>query len=83
MKSTITLALAAFALSGCATTRYVTVHCVTPEQLQKLKDAEPERVGGKLTGNAQDDLKIIAGSNVELRQYGRGLLGVLGGCTGK
>ena len=76
------LTVAAIATSGCVTTRYATVHCVTPEQYQKLKDAEPRKVGDKLTGQAQDDLKIIAGNNVELREYSHGLLGVIGGCTG-
>lgn len=76
------LIAAAVAVSGCAHTRYVTVHCVTAEQHQKLKDAEPERIGGKLSGQAQDDLKIIAGNNVELREYSHGLLGVIGGCVG-
>jgi hypothetical protein len=76
------LGIIALVLSGCATTRYVTIHCVTPEQYQKLKDAEPPRVGDKLTGQAQDDLKTIAGSTVELRTYSEGLLGVLGGCVG-
>jgi hypothetical protein len=64
------------------TTRYVSVPCTTPEQYQKLKDAEPRKVGDKLTGQAQDDLKIIAGNNVELRQFGHNLLGVIEGCTG-
>ena len=82
MKYTIGIALAALALSGCATTRYAPTHCVTPEQYQKLKDAEPPKVGKDLTGQAQDDLKIIAGSNVELREYSHGLLGVIGGCVG-
>lgn len=76
----LTLALA---LAGCAgTTRIATIYCLTPPQLQKLKDAEPKRIGSELNGNAQDDLKIIAGSNIELRTYGEGLLDVLGGCTG-
>ena len=72
----------ALAVSGCATTRYAPVHCVSPQQLQKLKDAEPPKIGSRLTGQAQDDLKIIAGNNVELRQYGHGLLSVIEGCSG-
>ena len=73
--------LAALALTGCATTRFVPVHCVTKSQLEQLKRAEPPKVGQELTGQAQDDLKIIAGSNVKLRAYGHGLLGVLEGCA--
>jgi hypothetical protein len=57
------------------------VHCLSAEQYQKLKDAEPPKVGNQLTGQAQDDLKTIAGSTVELRTYSEGLLGVLGGCV--
>ena len=77
------LGMIAFALSGCVTTRYTPVYCVTPQQIDRLKAAEPPRVGEKLTGQAQDDFKIAAGSAVELRSWGEGLLGVLDGCTGK
>jgi hypothetical protein len=77
----VTLYAAALALSGCATTRYVTVACIDQPQLQRLKDAEPPRVGDRLTGQAQDDFKIAAGSAVELRSYSHGLLGVLEGCV--
>lgn len=78
----LTLCAAALALSGCATTRYVTVACIDQPQLQRLKAAEPPRVGDRLTGQAQDDFKIAAGSAVELRSYSHGLLGVLEGCVG-
>jgi len=76
-------ALVALALTGCATvhTRYSTVYCVTPDQYAKLKQAEPPKVGDKLTGNAQDDLKTIAGSAVRLRTFSDGLLGVIGSCV--
>ena len=77
------LGLIALALSGCATTRYVTVACIDQPQLQRLKNAEPPKVGKNLTGQAQEDLKIVAGSAVELRSWGEGLLGVLQGCSGK
>jgi hypothetical protein len=70
----------ALALSGCVTTRYANIYCVTPEQVQKLKDAEPPKVGADLTGQAQDDLKTIAGSAVRLRAWGEGLIGVVEGC---
>jgi hypothetical protein len=68
------------ALAGCTTARYVTVPCVTGEQYEKLKSAEPPKVGDKLTGRADEDIKPIAGSAVRLRAWGHGLLGVLEGC---
>lgn len=74
---------ALLALSGCAHDRYVVTHCLTPTQLEQLRSALPPKVGQSLTGNAQTDLKIIAGSNVELRGYAGSLLDVLAGCTGK
>lgn len=74
--------VAALLLTGCTTTRYVRVPCLTPEQLQQRKDAEPKRVGPELTGDAQKDVRIIAGSNVQLRAWGIGNLGILEGCAG-
>jgi hypothetical protein len=76
------LAIAALALAGCTTTRYVTVPCVTDQQYQKLKDAEPPKIHDKLTGKANEDIRPIAGSAVRLRSWGTGLLGVLEGCRG-
>lgn len=69
------------ALSGCTTTRYVSTPCLTTEQLDELRHAEPPKVADKLTGNAAEDIKPIAGSNIRLRAWGRGLVNVLGGCT--
>ena len=83
MKTILSIALAALALSACAPHPVAIVHCVTPEQYQKLKNAEPPKVGSKLTGQAQDDLKIIAGRTVELQSWGEGLLGVIAGCSGE
>lgn len=77
-----TLVTIALALAGCAHTRYTQIHCLTPDQYQKLKDAEPPKIGDKLTGRADEDIKPIAGSAVRLRAWGQGLLGVLGGCAG-
>lgn len=73
--------LLALALTSCQTTRYVTVSCLTPQQYQELRQALPPKVGDKLTGNAGEDIKTIAGSNVRLRGYAEGLLNVLEGCT--
>lgn len=67
-------------LSGCAT-RYVAVPCLTQQQYDELKQAEPPKIGDKLTGRADEDIKSIAGSNIRLRAWGHGLLNVLGGCT--
>jgi hypothetical protein len=73
--------LAALALTGCATTRYVTVSCVTRQQYSELQRAEPPKVGDKLTGQADSDIRIVAGSAIRLRAYSEGLMGVLGGCV--
>jgi hypothetical protein len=75
--------LALLALTGCAHTThlYTPVYCISQDQYTKLKSAEPEKIGSKLTGKAQDDLKLIAGNDVELRRYSDDLLGVVGGCV--
>lgn len=70
------------ALSACQTTRYHAVKCISPEQLAEIRKAEPPKVSRQLTGRADEDVRVIAGSNVRLRAWGRGLLGVLSGCTG-
>jgi hypothetical protein len=74
--------LAALALSGCATTRFVKSPCLSRGEFEELKQAEPEKVGPKLTGRADEDVKILGGSAVRLRGWGHGLLNVLGGCAG-
>lgn len=66
--------------SGCASTRYVTVRCISPEQLEQLRKSEPPKVGDRLTGRADEDVKIVAGSAIRLRAYAHGLLGVIEGC---
>jgi outer membrane protein assembly factor BamE (lipoprotein component of BamABCDE complex) len=76
-KRSIAAILITFALSGCQTTRYVTVPCVSKDQ---ALPAEPERVSDKLTGNAEQDVKTIAGSAVRLRAYAGGLRNILEGC---
>jgi hypothetical protein len=67
-------------LSACATP--YRVPCLTPEQLQELEKAEPPKVGDSLSGRADEDIRIISGSAIRLRQWGRGNLEVLRGCTG-
>ena len=59
MKPAILLAL--LCLTGCQT-RYVKIPCLTPDQLEQRKSAEPERVGDKLTGDAQKVVRILGGS---------------------
>lgn len=74
--------LACVMLAGCTTTRYVPVKCITAEQYKQFEQAEPPKVSDQLTGNAEQDIKPIAGSAVRLRAWGKGMLGVLGGCVG-
>lgn len=70
------------ALSACQTTRYHVVKCVSPEHLAELRKAEPPKVSDRLTGKADEDVKVIAGSAVRLRAWGKGLVTVLEGCAG-
>jgi hypothetical protein len=74
------IAIAALLLTGCVTTRYVTVPCVAKNQ---ALPAEPEKVHDKLTGKADEDVRTIAGNNIRLRAYGVGLRQILDGCTEK
>ena len=75
----------ALSLSGCALlkerVRFVTVYCLTPEQFQQLKESEPERVKSRLTGDADKDVRTLAGSAIRLRAWGEGTLEILGGCV--
>jgi hypothetical protein len=82
MKLTVPMLIAALLLSACSHTRYVSVPCLTKEQYDKRKAAEPKLVGPELTGDAQKDVRIIGGSAKELRAWGRGNLDILGGCVG-
>ena len=77
---TLPIALAALTLSACQTTRYVTVPCIGKDQ---VLPAEPERVGEKLTGQAQRDFQIVSGNNARLRDWGTGLRDILEGCRAK
>jgi hypothetical protein len=71
----------ALALSGCATTRYTTAYCVSPAQLTQLKAAKPAKIHSQLTGQADSDLKLVAGRLVRVEAWGDGLIDILGGCT--
>lgn len=69
------------ALSGCVHTRYVSTYCITKAQLEELKKSQPGRITRKLTGNAEEDSRILAGNLIRLRAHDDGLLEVLGGCV--
>lgn len=74
--------LATLALSACSTTKYVTIPCLSKEQLEARRQAEPPKVADRLTGKADEDVRTVAGSAVRLRSWGRGNLDVLAGCAG-
>jgi hypothetical protein len=56
------------------------VPCISRDQ---VLPSEPERVKDKLTGQADKDLKIVAGSAIRLRAWGEGLQTILEGCREK
>jgi hypothetical protein len=70
----------ALCLTGCATTqpvRYTPVYCLSNEtQLP----AEPPKVHDQLTGEADKDAGILAGSAIRLRAWGQALNHILEGC---
>ncbi len=73
------LSLAAcLALAGCAATpRTIIVPCIAKDQ---ALPAEPPKIAERLTGRADEDLPIIAGSAVRLRAWGRALNGIVESC---
>jgi hypothetical protein len=73
--------LAAIALTGCATTRYAPTYCLTRAQFEQLKAQQPPKVHGSLTGQADRDSQILAGSLIRVRAYSDGLLTILAGCV--
>jgi hypothetical protein len=67
-------------LTACAhTPRTIMVPCIAKDQ---ALPAEPEKVGPKLTGKADEDLRIVSGSALRLRAWGRSLQSVIEGCRG-
>lgn len=54
----------------------VPVACVD----SKSVPAEPEKVGGRLNGQAAHDADLLAGSAVKLRQWGRELRALITPC---
>ena len=73
----LTITATALALSACTTVRYVPTPCIGKDQ---ALPSEPERVGGELTGKADRDFQIVAGSAARLRAWGGGLRSILEGC---
>ena len=67
-------------LAGCATTNK-TVPVPTPVSCVRgdVPD-EPGHVSDRLTGNAEADIGIVAGSAVRLRAWGRELRAIVEGC---
>lgn len=63
----------------CVSTRYVPISCVGKDQ---ILPAEPPKVADKLTGKADEDLRIVGGSAIRLRAWGQGLHSILEGCRG-
>lgn len=78
---TCRLLLLVLALSGCATTRYARIYCVTKAQYEQLKQSQPGKIHDQLTGDASKDVGPLAGNAVRLRAHDDGLLEVLGGCV--
>ena len=78
---TFRLALICLALTACTTVRYQRIYCVTRAQYEELKNSQPGKVHGQLTGKADVDVGILAGSAIRLRAHDDGLLEVIGGCV--
>lgn len=66
-------------ISGCTTP--VISPCISREQLAELERQEPEKVGPRLTGQADTDVKITAGSAMRLRAWGYNLRDALRICA--
>lgn len=66
------------ALTGCAPhVRFAPTYCLTHDQ---ALPAEPPKIHNQLTGQADRDLELVAGSAIRLRAYGEGLRTILEGC---
>jgi hypothetical protein len=75
----IALILAALMLAGCTTVHGA--NCITRADYERLKAAEPPRIKDRLHGKADEDIRIVAGSNIELRAWGSTLLNSLEVCS--
>lgn len=74
------IALVALALAGCAHQPLVT-SCITPQQYEQLKASEPPKIKSRLHGKADEDIRIVTGSALELRSWGETLLDTLKICS--
>ena len=72
--------LAALALSACAHQPLLT-QCVSAKQYEQLKNSEPPHVRDRLHGKADEDIRPITGSAIELRAWGHALLDTLKICS--
>lgn len=77
MRACLLWLTAAPALAGCTTTRYIATPCIAHDQ---QLPAEPPKVGDQLTGQAQRDFQIVAGSAARLRAWGSSLNDILESC---
>ena len=76
------LKVAALALlvSACAPhPKLVPTPCISKD---RALPAEPDRVGDKLTGNAGEDVKTLAGGLIRWQAYGRGMREIVESCRG-
>ena len=76
----LALAVPLALLTGCSHTPLVT-SCITPSQYQQLESQRPPKVHDKLTGQADKDVRPLAGSIIEHRAYEDVLLGTLKVCS--
>lgn len=67
--------------SGCSTTRYIRTYCISQQQLEQLKAQKPDKIHSSLNGQADHDIKPIAGRLIRVEAWGDGLMTVLGGCV--
>lgn len=74
--------LIALGLAGCFGGKEKVVSVPTPVTCVKAADipTEPEKVAGKLTGDAAQDVAILAVSNLDLRDWGGKLRALMRGC---
>jgi hypothetical protein len=75
----ICLSLATIALAGCQTTRTIIAPCIGKDQ---AIPAEPDKLAPRLTGRADEDVRILAGGLIRWQNYGRGMRQIVESCRG-
>jgi hypothetical protein len=80
-KRSAALFLITYLCSACTTIRYQPVYCITKEQLAELQAQRPQAIRDKLTGKADEDLKLVTGKLIRVQAWSDGLIDVLGACT--